>query len=98
MLINSVKKATSASSLKAMRRRDVRLLELTLFGGVTVGREPCAANWICVKSEDGRDMLGKPFGENRNGTAAANVAHPTTAARRVFARILFKRKYCSFEI
>jgi hypothetical protein len=56
-----VKKATSASSLKAINLRLVRVSLVTLAGGAPLGRLPCAASSMPVSWPEGLAMLGNPF-------------------------------------
>src|SRR5947209_20104299 len=74
LLSNSVKKATSNNSLKAMSSRLVSVSAVIDGGGEPLGRVPCACCSMAVSWEEGLATLGKPLDRgNANGAAEAMV-------------------------
>src|SRR5271154_6395674 len=72
LLSNSVKKATSNSSLKAMSSRLVSVSAVIEAGGGPLGRVPCACCSMAVSWLDGLAMFGKPLDKGKD--AASDVA------------------------
>src|SRR4051812_48797913 len=92
LLSNSVKKATSNSSLKAMSSRLVWVSAVIDGGGGPLGRVPCACCWMAVSWEEGLATLGKPSDRgNVNGAAETMVdrhERPTRDAEAILECII----------
>src|SRR5271156_461159 len=92
LLSNSVKKATSNSSLKAMSSRLVSVSAVIDGGGEPLGSVPCACCSMAVSWEEGLATLGKPLDRgNVNGAAEAMVdrhERPTRDAEAILECIL----------